>query len=246
MIAPRTSAGPHITDGGLRLRAPAGVSLALHGAAVIAMLIAARSDPSTPAAPMYRVDLVAAPPGPRAEGVVAPAARPVQPAAPAPTPPRPQRSTRDMPLPQATPPRRTPPASATPTPAPANAPPVPAQPAATAGGGPVGGRGTDVANVRTEGIEFPYPGYLENIVRQVARSFEWDGGGAPRAEVAFLIHRDGRVSDIRLTARSGVFKFDQEALGAIEVAKHTFGPLPQGYTDDVLPVIFSFDPRTLR
>jgi hypothetical protein len=35
-------------------------------------------------------------------------------------------------------------------------------------------------------------------------------------------------------------------MGAVEAASHSFGPLPQGFTDDVLPVIFSFDPRLIR
>ena len=118
-----------------------------------------------------------------------------------------------------------------------------------AGGGPVGGAGADVATVRTEGIEFPYPGYLNNIVRQIALRFKPDNPGAPlRAEVMFLIHRDGSVSNVRFVTRSGVYGFDLEAQGAIEQAAsvRAFGPLPAGFGDDVLPVIFSFDPRVLR
>ena len=68
------------------------------------------------------------------------------------------------------------------------------------------------------------------------------------AEVRFLIHRDGSVSDFTFLTRSGVFSFDLEAQGAVEQAGsgHAFGPLPTGFTDDVLPVIFSFDPRVLH
>jgi hypothetical protein len=56
------------------------------------------------------------------------------------------------------------------------------------------------------------------------------------------------VADIRISTRSGNFEFDQEAMGAIEAAARAdaFGPLPDGFPDDVLPVIFSFDPRVLR
>jgi protein TonB len=117
-----------------------------------------------------------------------------------------------------------------------------------AGGGPVGGRGADVANVRTEGIEFPYPVYLQNVVRQIALQFRPSGGNALRSEVAFLIRRDGSISGLKLVTRSGVFSFDQDALAAVEAAArvNAFGPLPQGFTDDVLPVIFSFDPRLIR
>jgi protein TonB len=105
-----------------------------------------------------------------------------------------------------------------------------------------------VANVRTEGIEFPYPVYLQNVVRQIALQFRPSAKGALRAEVAFLIRRDGSVAGLKLVTRSGSFSFDQDAMGAVEAAARAdaFGPLPAGFTDDVLPVIFSFDPRLIR
>jgi TonB family protein len=119
--------------------------------------------------------------------------------------------------------------------------------APVAGGGPTGGRGTDVANIRTQGSEFPYPAYLNNIVRQIALRFSPATPAAPlRAEVRFLIHRDGSVSDITVVARSGVYAFDLDAQGAVEAAARAFGPLPSGFRDDVLPVVFSFDPSLLR
>ena len=79
------------------------------------------------------------------------------------------------------------------------------------GGGPTGGKGTDVATVRSDGIEFPFPGYLNNIVRQIALNFKPRNASARlKAEVRFLIHRDGSVSDItfvqqvrRFLVRSG-------------------------------------------
>jgi hypothetical protein len=46
--------------------------------------------------------------------------------------------------------------------------------------------------------------------------------------------------------RSGNFAFDIEAQGAIDAAARSFGPLPAGYTDDILPIVFSFDPSKLR
>ena len=119
-------------------------------------------------------------------------------------------------------------------------------PAPVAGGGERGGRGTDVANIRTEGIEFPYPGYLENIVRQIALRFRPPRGSPLKAEVMFLIRRDGTVSGFRFVQRSGSFTFDLEAQGAVESAANAFGPLPAGFQDDVLPVMFSFDPRLIR
>jgi len=62
----------------------------------------------------------------------------------------------------------------------------------------------------------------------------------------FLIHRDGSVTNFRFVTKSGAYAFDLEAQGAIEAASRYFGPLPEGFRDDVLPVVFSFDPRFLR
>jgi periplasmic protein TonB len=236
-----------------RLGPTLGVSLLLHLAVAVPLILAGPGKaPALP--PIYRVDLIAAPPGPRQEGIVAPqpVAQPAQPPAqraPA-TPPRAERQPQEMPAPptQRPPVRtRTPPAPATPTPAPTTKP-AETPPAQQAGGGPTGGRGTDVATVRTEGIEFPYPAYLQNIVRQIATRFDPPRRGALSAEVEFLIRRDGSVVGIGMRTRSGNFEFDQEAMGAVEAAARTnaFGPLPEGYPDDVLPVIFSFDPRVLR
>jgi protein TonB len=232
-----------------RLTPTLGVSLLLHLAVGIPLFLA-RPEPAPARPPIYRVDLVAAPPGPRQEGIVAPQPQP-QPAQPAPTPPRAERKPDEMAAPptQRPPARtRTPPPPATPTPAPTTKPPAATEPAQQAGGGPTGDRGTDVATVRTEGIEFPYPAYLQNIVRQIAKRFDPPRRGALSAEVTFLIRRDGSVADIRISSRSGNFEFDQDAMGAVEAAARAgaFGPLPDGFADDVLPVIFSFDPRVLR
>ena len=101
----------------------------------------------------------------------------------------------------------------------------------------------------TAGIEFPFPGYLNNVVRQITLNFEVPRGAATlSADVSFLIHRDGTVTGLRLLSRSGSYVFDQSCLGAVEAAARAgkFGPLPQGFTDDVLPVIFSFDPKRMR
>lgn len=231
-----------------RLGAPLGASLVLH-LGVIALLVLIR--PSAPAAlpPMYRVNIVAAPPGPRAAGVVRPQSAPTPPPEQAAPPPkRAETIEKAMPLPDQTPPKRKQTSQATPTPAPPKEAPKPAEKAATAGGGPTGGRGTDVATVRTEGVDFPFPGYLENIVRQIALRFKPPGNSVASAEVMFLVHRDGSVSNFRFLTRSGNFAFDLEAQGALDQAAQVkaFGPLPSGFSDDVLPVIFSFDPRVLR
>ena len=216
-----------------------GASLALH-AGLIAAFLALR--PARPPAmpPIYRVNIVAAAAGAPAAGVITPTPTPAPPETKA--PPRPK-SEEIVPVQTKTPPRRTP-KIATPsvskTRVDRNA------PAPVAGGGDTGGRGTDVANIRVEGIEFPYQGYLDNIVRQIALRFRPPRGSQLKAEIAFLIRRDGSVTGIRFVQRSGSYTFDLEAQGAVEAAASAFGPLPAGFNEDVLPVMFSFDPRLLR
>ena len=226
------------------LAVPVLMSVLLHVGAAAALLLV-RSAPRAPSAPIYRVSLIAAPAGERAIGVV-------QPVTPAATPPAPQ--ARPTPAPRA---RETPaparmalPAKRAATQTPRVATPNAAKSAvaspAVAAGGPQGGRGADVANVKADGIAFPYPVYLANIVRQIALNFKPTARGALTAEVSFMIRRDGTVAGVRLSRRSSVYSFDQDALAAIELAARAFGPLPDGFSDDVLPVIFSFDPRLIH
>jgi periplasmic protein TonB len=229
------------------INGPLVLSAVLHAGIVAAMFLLRPPTPA-PRPPVYRVNLVAAPAGPRAAGVVQPPTP--EPAPTTKAPPRPVTERPPEPTAPATktaPVRRPTPRRATPTPA-RERPTTPATAAPKAGGGPEGGRGSDVANVRTEGIEFPFPGYLENIVRQIALRFEAPKGSSARADVMFLIRRDGTISNFRFVQSSGNYAFDTEARGAVEKAarERAFGPLPAGFPDDVLPVIFAFDPRLLR
>jgi outer membrane biosynthesis protein TonB len=103
--------------------------------------------------------------------------------------------------------------------------------------------GSDVATVSTEGVEFPFPEYLQNIVAQVLRRWQRPGQSTPlEAEVSFFVHRDGSVTALQFIRRSGNFAFDLEAQGAIEEAGRfqAFGSLPDGWTSDVLFVRFYF------
>jgi len=225
------------------LAVPVTGSLLLH--AMLVGLFLFRPGAPAPSPPIYRVDLVAAPAGARAAGVVKPVPTPPAPDAP---PIRPKTAPHEMPVPDTKLPKRAATPDATPT-LPTETKPQP-KTSATAGGGETGGRGTDVVTVNTGGIEFPYPGYLENIVRQIATRFKPAMRGALRAEVFFLINRDGTVppSSIRLVTRSGVYSFDAEAQGAVEAAANarSFGALPAGFTEESLPVTFRFDPKLLR
>jgi protein TonB len=241
--------------GGSRLIAPFTLSAILHAAVATLLFHSLKERKPVALPPMYRVNIVAAPPGERAIGEV----KSGQPkATTAVTQPSAAQSTlKEMPLPTAKPAQKTP-ARATPSVSkPAakagatdgKAVPQPKTEAPKAGGGPVGGKGTDVATVRSDGIEFPFPGYLNNIVRQIALNFKPRNTNARlKAEIRFLIHRDGSVSDLTFIRRSGNFSFDLEAQGAVEAASSArrFGPLPDGFPDDVLPVVFSFDPEFLK
>jgi protein TonB len=221
-------------------------SVLFHGALVAAFL-ALRPPAAPPSPPLYRVQLFAAPPGARAVSVV----REPQPTPVAPTPVPP--STKAAPVPKAVPTKARPkPAAktATPTlPTKTAEPPKPTTPAPTAGGGPTGGKGADVATVDTPGIEFPYPGYTNNIVRQLILQFG-QSSATYTAEVRFVIRRDGSVDpeSIRLVTPSPNYSFNQRALGAVEAAANAkaFGPLPAGFREDILPVTFRFSPSLIR
>lgn len=216
------------------------VSALLH-AAIVAGFLAIRPAEPTVVPEYFSVDLVAAAPSPApAAGAVAPAA-PV-PEVEKPVPPRPK-TDEIAPVPTKAAPRR---ADRRATPSVSDIRVPRTTPAQTAGGGETGGTGTDVANIKIEGIVFPYPGYLENIVRQIALRFRPPRGPALKAEVMFLIRRDGTVDGFRFIQRSGSFTFDLEAQGAVESASRAFGPLPAGFREDVLPVLFSFDPALIR
>jgi outer membrane biosynthesis protein TonB len=224
-----------------RLSGALGISALLHAAVLGAVLWAFRPGPPVVLPPIYKVNIVAAPPGPRAIGQVSSAPTPPT---PAPTPPK----MRELPKPEPAVPVKNAPAPtprATPTNAPAKA--TAPSKAPQAHGGPKGGKGTDVATVQTNGIDFPFPGYLNNIVRQIALNFHPTNPNAPlTAVVSFMIHRDGSVTGFKFVTKSGVYAFDLEAQGAVERAASAFGPLPDGFHDDVLPVVFSFDPKFLQ
>lgn len=223
-------------------------SVVLHVAAVILFFIVIPKPQLGP--PVYAVELVAAPLPTTArraapEAVTRPPEPEPVPEAPAPAaaPPKPTKAEAVKP--------RAKPEPAKPVPSKAvQAPEKPVEKAPVTKSeneplpGETPGTGTDVANIKIPGIEFPYPEYLRNIMNEVLR--RWNApNNRLRAEVAFLILKDGSVTDIRFIKRSGNFSFDLEAQGAIEAAGNgkAFGPLPDGWDANVLPVTFVFEPR---
>lgn len=105
----------------------------------------------------------------------------------------------------------------------------------------VGGEGLDV---HMAGEDFPYPGYLENIIRQLTRYFRWTGAPNLEVKIGFEIKRDGSVKSIRVLQKSGNINFDLEAISAVENAgkRGAFGPLPDGWVPPTLPIAYSFLP----
>jgi protein TonB len=226
------------------LTGPIGVSILLHAAVILPLLIL-KTGSSAAEPPMYKVELIAAPAGERAAGVVTTA-----PAPPVPTkaPPKAEvKETKSVKVPAKKPPAKVAKPVVQATPKMSTKQETVAKNAPKAGGGDAGAKGADVASIKTEGVDFPFPGYLTNIVRQIALNFAPKGNvGALRAEVFFMIQRDGKVTGFKFLTRSGNYSFDLEAQGAVEAAGRSFGALPAGFGDDVLPVVFSFDPSKLR
>lgn len=210
----------------------------------LAVLIAGIKAPAS-MVPVYAVELVAAP-APTTTKRPAPEAvtRPVEQPDPGPPVTKPNQvspmpSAKAPPKPKATAPKTTtPPAKREPAPR--------AESKTTPAPGETPSTGNDAVNIKTPGLQFAYPEYLRNIVAQVYRRWDRPGGNQSlRAEVSFFILRDGSVRDIRFVTPSGNFSFDLSAQGAIEAAGNAraFGPLPDGYEADVLPVSFFFTPQ---
>jgi outer membrane biosynthesis protein TonB len=220
----------------LQTNVPLGLAgtLTVHGAAIVLFLASAAGASSAP--PTYRVRLIAAPEFDQAARPAPPAiereAAPKQPPAPTRTPPPKNTVSPAAPPPVADSKKREAAPRTTPT-----ARPLPGERPST---------GSDVATVSTEGIEFPFPEFLQNIVSQVLRRWQRPLESSPlEAEVSFMVHRDGSVTALQFVKRSGNFAFDLEAQGAIEEAGRSlaFGALPEGWIPDVLFVRFYFSGR---
>ena len=223
--------GPRVpTNVGLGLAGTA----AVHGAAVFLLLASAGGARRVP--PTYRVRLIAAPEAGQEQRKAPEAVQreAEQQAPPAPSRRPPPRSTVSQAAPPPVSDTRQREAAPRTTP---KAQPLPGEKPST---------GSDVATVSTEGIEFPFPEYLQNIVSQILRRWQRPLQSTPlEAEVSFFVHRDGSVTDLQFIRRSGNFAFDLEAQGAVEEAGRfkAFGPLPDGWPADVLFVRFYFSGR---
>ncbi len=221
------------------------VSTVIHGAVVAAVIVWGMQH-DAPRPPVYRVEMIAAPTGLRQAGVVAPPRS--QPTKAAEAPSGAERAPEEKAVTTKKAPAATP--RATPTPTRARSAGSKTQtPAKSASAAPVagsreGGKGADVRNLKTEGIDFPYPGYLNNIVRQITIAYTPRRVSASLVtEIKFMIRRDGSVSGIEVVKSSRDRLFDLEAQATVEAVGRalSFGPLPSGWSDDVLVVYFTFD-----
>jgi outer membrane biosynthesis protein TonB len=210
-------------------------TVAVHVAAIALLWSTVKAVDMGP--PVYAVELVAAPAPP-------PDAKPAPEVAPRP----PAEETAPLkPTPKAQKPAPVKPKPVTPKPPARTEPNPPSTPRTQPLPGETPSTGNDAVTVSTPGLQFPYPDYLRNIVQEVYRRWQRPlGNSALRAEVSFLILRDGSIREIKLIRPSGSFSFDLSAQGAVEAAgtSRAFGQLPDGYPSDVLPVSFYFTPRT--
>jgi periplasmic protein TonB len=206
----------------------------VHAGAVFFLMSQVKPSNATP--PVYAVDLIASSNLPRKRIATEATPRPPE-EKPAPVKPKPKPPPKAPPKPEPKPPARTEPDR--------EAPPPTSSPTPLAKG-ETPSTGTDAATIKTPGLDFPFPEYLRNIVNQVYTRWDRDDATQHRtAIISFLIRRDGSVHDIRFITRSGSFAFDLGAQGAIEAAGNSlaFGPLPDGWEADVLPVSFYFQPK---
>jgi outer membrane biosynthesis protein TonB len=209
-------------------------SASVHVLVLLGLVVIARGA-SAPLPLVYEVNLLAAPAPGEAPRRAAEAALPTrQDAEVAPADRTPERDPAPAPPPPPTPSR----SEERPVPTRSEVTPLPGQTPST---------GTDELTFRQEGLRFPYPEYLENIVTEVKRRWANPVGRGLRlrSKVAFTIQRDGTVTDISYLQKSGNFSFDTEAIGAIERAARdrAFGALPEGFNGESLPIAFEFTPE---
>lgn len=99
-------------------------------------------------------------------------------------------------------------------------------------------KGVDLP-VTLEGKPFPFPWYLEQLVRKVERNWR-PTSNTLSATIHFRIDTRGRIGDVKVEESSGNFLFDQAARRAVEAAS-PMPPLPDEYSGDWLGVYFVFD-----
>jgi protein TonB len=86
--------------------------------------------------------------------------------------------------------------------------------------------------------------YADLLVRQVARFWNKPGvdarGSIPRVTVSFTLHRDGTISDVKISQRSGIPALDYSAQRAILDAA-PFPQFPPGFNKTETGIDFVFE-----
>ncbi len=111
--------------------------------------------------------------------------------------------------------------------------------AGSGNGGPVGAGGSGV--VGEAGPSFPYPWYLKQIADRLNEKWRppQDFQADMLCQVAFVIHKDGQVTDTSIEKSSGDGTFDQLAHRAV-LYSNPLPPLPAGFPDETLRVHMKF------
>lgn len=125
---------------------------------------------------------------------------------------------------------------------------APAQPSAARAGGGLGQRqgsplgstlGTSMFGAAVGGLDNPdfvYSYYIDQMLAMISANWNRPNlGGAIEAMVHFRIHRDGRISEVRVVQSSGYNSFDLAGLRAVQLAA-PFPKLPQSYRHGSLGV----------
>lgn len=116
------------------------------------------------------------------------------------------------------------------------------------GGGTGGGLGGGIGSGSGDpfGVSnFPFQFYLQMISDKITANWfqalvDPGVGGLLQTEVYFRIYRNGQISDVRVSASSGVESFDLSARRAIEASK-PFAPLPNEYSGQYLGITLIFE-----
>ncbi|MGE4528663.1 MAG: energy transducer TonB [Rhodospirillaceae bacterium] len=224
----------------VRWFASLGVAALGHGMVVLAGLSWAADPPSASGAPVFAVEVAAAPPAPAqvAEPAPLPEVRPAAPPKPVtdavplphPKPPAPKPKPHPKPMPEPVP-----------SPAASSAPPSASviEPNAKITAAPVPGANAQAAPARASSWQGELLGRLEQFKRY-PRSAQWNRRQGT-VIVAFAIDREGRVLTKRLSRSSGFADLDAEALELLNRAQ-PLPPPPERIAGDrielVVPVQF--------
>jgi TonB family protein len=98
----------------------------------------------------------------------------------------------------------------------------------------LGGPAVDITN-------FKYDYYLDIVRNRVNNRWNQpiEYNHIREALIEFIIHRNGKIDNIRISESSGDNYFDQTALRAVSLS-NPFPPLPPGYKDSFLRVRYRF------